>query len=74
VDDKALVERITQLVSEEQRLQEQPGHDPARLREVEVMLDQCYDLLRQRRAHEEFGVNPDQAQARDPETVERYWQ
>jgi hypothetical protein len=74
VDDKTLIDRITQLVAEEQRLQEQPKHDPARLREVEVMLDQCWDLLRQRRSREEFGLNPDAAQARDPDTVERYWQ
>jgi hypothetical protein len=74
VDDKTLIERISQLVAEEQQLQDKPGHDPARLREVEVMLDQCWDLLRQRRSREEFGLDPDAAQARDSETVERYLQ
>ena len=74
MDDKTLLERITSLVSEEQKLAETPGHDPQRLREVEVMLDQCWDLLRQRRGREEFGENPDEASARDPSTVEEYWQ
>jgi len=74
VDDKQLLERITALVSEEQQLAEKPEHDPARLREVEVMLDQCWDLLRQRRAKEEFGENPDSAQVRGPSTVEGYQQ
>jgi predicted nuclease with TOPRIM domain len=43
-----------------------------RLRTVEVELDQCWDLLRQRRARREFGDNPDEAQVRDPRTVEGY--
>jgi len=38
------------------------------------MLDQLWDLLRQRRGREEFGQNPDEAKARDAETVEKYWQ
>ena len=74
MDDKQLIERITALVSEEQQLGETPDHDPARLHEVEVMLDQCWDLLRQRRAREEFGENPNAAQARDASTVEGYQQ
>jgi hypothetical protein len=41
---------------------------------VEVELDRCWDLLRQRRAREEFGQDPDDAQVRDADTVERYWQ
>ena len=74
MDDRTLIERITQLVAEEQRLQEEPNHDPNALREVEVTLDQLWDLLRQRRGREEFGLNPDAATARDPNTVERYIQ
>jgi hypothetical protein len=74
VDDKTIIEHITELVSEEQRLHEQPHHDKERLHEVEVMLDQLWDLLRQRRSREEFGLNPDAALERDPETVERYRQ
>ena len=74
MDDRTLIERINQLVAEEQRLQEQPHHDRNRLQELNVMLDQCWDLLRQRRAREEFGMNPNEAEARDGETVEKYWQ
>jgi Protein of unknown function (DUF2630) len=48
--------------------------DEQRLREVEIELDRCWDLLRQRRAREEFGMDPDEAKARDADTVERYWQ
>jgi hypothetical protein len=74
VDDRTLIEHITQLVAEEQKLQEEPDHDPARLRDIEVSLDQLWDLLRQRRSREEFGLNPDEADERDPSTVERYLQ
>ncbi len=74
MDDKQLLERINQLVAEEQDLQETPHHDPGRLSEIEVMLDQCWDLLRQRRARREFGLNPDEAEPRDTSTVERYYQ
>jgi hypothetical protein len=48
--------------------------DADRLRAVEVELDQCWDLLRQRRALREAGVNPDNASARGPGTVENYLQ
>jgi hypothetical protein len=74
VDDHTLIDRINELVAEEQQLQEQPHHDAERLREVEVMLDQLWDLLRQRRSREEFGLNPDEAEPRPPDTVERYLQ
>jgi hypothetical protein len=74
VDDRTLIEHITALVAEEQKLQEKPDHDPARLRDIEVSLDQLWDLLRQRRSREEFGLNPDEADERDPSTVERYLQ
>ena len=74
MDNNALLERITSLVAEEQRLHETPGHDKTKLREIEIALDQCYDLLRQRRARREFGDDPDAAATRDPEIVERYLQ
>ena len=74
MDDQTLIERITKLVTEEQQMLETPGHDTHRLREVEVMLDQCFDLLRQRRARREFGEDPDAAEPRDPGTVEGYIQ
>jgi hypothetical protein len=46
--------------------------DRARLRQVETLLDQCWDLLRQRRAKREFGQNPGEARARDPKTIKNY--
>ena len=51
--------------------------DPARherLEAVKVELDRCWDLLRQRRAREEFGLEPDDASLRGAETVEGYEQ
>jgi Protein of unknown function (DUF2630) len=74
MDDAALIQRINQLVAEEEALQERPDHDVDRLRNLEVMLDQCWDLLRQRRARREFGLDPDGASPRDPTTVENYEQ
>jgi uncharacterized protein DUF2630 len=84
MSDETIAARIESLVAEEQQLRrkeeadsENPDRletDQERLRAVEVELDRCWDLLRQRRAREEFGMDPDQAQARDADTVERYWQ
>ncbi len=74
MDDAALIARINELMSEEQTLQESPEHDAARLQKLEVTLDQCWDLLRQRRARREFGLDPDGAAARDADTVENYKQ
>ena len=48
--------------------------DRDRLRTVEIELDRCWDLLRQRRAREEFGLDPDDASARGADTVENYEQ
>jgi hypothetical protein len=82
--DESITARIESLVTEEQQLrrreqadsndEEQLEADRERLRSVEVELDRCWDLLRQRRAKEEFGQEPEDAQARDADTVERYWQ
>lgn len=74
MDDAALTQRINELVTEEETLLETPNHDAARVRELEVMLDQCWDLLRQRRAKREFGLDPEAAAARDTTTVEGYQQ
>jgi hypothetical protein len=82
MDDQNLLERIRQLMDEEQQLRDAHGAgdhpldsgERRRLRALEAQLDQCWDLLRQRRAREEFGQNPDEAEVRPPETVERYWQ
>ena len=80
--DENLSARIERLVAEEHdlRSREQTDDagalekDAARLRAIEVELDVCWDLLRQRRALRDAGENPAQARARDPDTVERYWQ
>lgn len=84
MSDESIAARIEKLVSEEHDLQhreqddrrepEQLEADQERLRAVEIELDRCWDLLRQRRAREEFGQNPDEAQPRDADTVERYLQ
>ena len=72
MDDAELIQRINDLVAEEEALQETPNHDVERVRELELMLDQCFDLLRQRRAKREFGEDPDTAHSRDVGTVKRY--
>jgi hypothetical protein len=84
MSDESIAARIESLVSEEQILrrreqldskdEEQLEADQQRLRTVEVELDRCWDLLRQRRAREEFGQDPDEAEVRDADTVERYLQ
>ena len=81
MDDNALLSRINELVTEEERLLESSrgtdglgDADDARLKAVEVALDQCWDLLRQRRAKRHAGDNPDEAHVRDAATVEGYQQ
>jgi hypothetical protein len=80
LDDREIVARITKLVDEEHHLEQThagkglAAPDAERLRSIEVQLDQCWDLLRQRRARREYGQNPDEAVVRDPSTVERYQQ
>ena len=75
MSDKSILEHITSLVSEEHRLRSGPGPaqaDAGRLRHVTEQLDQCWDLLRQRRAKREFGDDPGEAKLRDVGTIERY--
>ncbi|HSK97346.1 MAG TPA: DUF2630 family protein [Euzebyales bacterium] len=79
MDDGQILERISALVEEEERLRERKesplsSEELRRVEQIEVSLDQCWDLLRQRRARREFGDNPDTADVRDPDTVERYVQ
>jgi hypothetical protein len=80
MDDKEINHRIQQLVDEEHELfhrGSEGGLDETerqRLDSLQVALDQCWDLLRQRRALREFGRDPDEARVRDPETVENYLQ
>ena len=75
--DKTVLERIQDLVDEEHQLYEQGDMDDEvrrKLADVEVELDQCWDLLRQRRAKREFGEDPSQARVRPEEVVENYEQ
>ena len=80
MDDRQLMDRIGALVEEEHTLERQAtgaGLDEgeeARLRELEVQLDQCWDLLRQRRARRDAGQDPDSAAVRPENTVEGYLQ
>jgi Protein of unknown function (DUF2630) len=80
VDDPRIHATIEDLVAEEHELwqRESAGtasdDDRRRLEELKVSLDQCWDLLRQRRARREMGENPDDAAVRDPDVVERYQQ
>jgi len=75
--DETVLGKIESLVHEEQQLYGHPsrsGDDQARLDRIQVELDQCWDLLRQRRARREFGQDPDGAKVRPPSVVERYEQ
>jgi hypothetical protein len=75
MDDTDILRRITSLMNEEHALRSGTAPtDHERLTDVEEMLDQCWDLLRQRRARREFGDDPDQASPRDTGTVEGYRQ
>jgi len=80
MNDDQIRTAIDRMVAEEheRRTQRERGPldeaDARRLRELAESLDQCWDLLRQRRARREFGLDPDDVGVRDPETVERYRQ
>jgi hypothetical protein len=77
VDEKDILSRIHTLVEEEHQLREGTEHTDeqrARITELETSLDQCWDLLRQRRAKRQYGEDPDEAQARPEPEVERYLQ
>jgi hypothetical protein len=69
-----ILQRIRSLVDEEHHLREGQGVDRDRLRHIEEQLDQCWDLLRQRRARREFDQDPGEATARSTDTVENYLQ
>jgi hypothetical protein len=75
--DLPVLGHIDGLVKEEERLYakgELTDDDRDRLAKIKVELDQCWDLLRQRRALREFGRDPDQAKVRPPNVVENYEQ
>jgi len=73
--DQPVLHHIERLVSEEHELYNQGAvaeEDRSRLAKIQVVLDQCWDLLRQRRARREFGQDPKGAQMRPPDVVEDY--
>ena len=84
MSDESIAARIEGLVAEEHELRNREQADSThvdrleadkdRLRQVEVELDRCWDLLRQRRALRDAGGDPEDAQVRDADTVERYQQ
>lgn len=80
MDDLEVVRRINELADEEHGLERAHAGTPLgddelrRLRAVEVALDQCWDLLRQRRARRGAGIDPDDATVRPADTVEGYKQ
>ena len=81
MDDKEIMAHIDELIQTEHQLRGQLAagelssqQERERLRSAEDALDQCWDLLRQRRARREFGENPEEAQLRPGGEVEGYLQ
>jgi hypothetical protein len=81
MDDKQILGHIDELIRSEHELraklaagQLSSGEEQARLRSTEEALDQCWDLLRQRRARREFGEDPGESDARPASEVEGYLQ
>ena len=81
MDDKEILAHIDDLIRTEHELREQLAagrlssvQEREQLKAAEEALDQCWDLLRQRRARREFGVNPNDAAARPASEVESYQQ
>jgi hypothetical protein len=81
MDDKEILGRIDGLMKTEHELRSRLAageltteQEHAELKAAEEALDQCWDLLRQRRARREFGEDPGDAKARPVPEVENYWQ
>jgi Protein of unknown function (DUF2630) len=84
MSDESIANQIEALVAEEHELRKREESDSKdvdkleadqqRLRNVEIELDRCWDLLRQRRALRDAGADPDQAHVRAADTVEGYRQ
>jgi len=73
--DRTVLSHIERLVAEEKRLYAKgvvSDSERARLNQIDIELDRCWDLLRQRRALREFGRNPDEAEVRPANVVENY--
>ena len=80
MEDPQIHGAIDRMVEEEHQLWEREAageaseSDRQRLAELRVSLDQCWDLLRQRRARRDAGQSPEGAELRSPDVVERYQQ
>lgn len=81
MDEKDILSKIQSLVDREHELRSEreagtikPDREHAQLKQLEEALDQCWDLLRQRRARREYGQDPDRASARSVDEVEHYLQ
>jgi uncharacterized protein YjaG (DUF416 family) len=77
MNDRNILNHIEELVAEEQRLfakSDISDDERKKLKDIEVELDQYWDLLRQRRALRDAGKDPDDAELRGPDTVENYEQ
>jgi hypothetical protein len=78
MSDEDVLGAINRLAAEEHDLFQREGRgeasdaDRERMRQLEVQLDQCWDLLHQRRARRSAGLDPDEASVRDAGTVEGY--
>jgi hypothetical protein len=78
MEDQKVIDRINELAREEHELFERESRGEAsdrdrdRMQRLEVTLDQCWDLLHQRRARRDAGLDPDAAAVRDEKTVEGY--
>jgi Protein of unknown function (DUF2630) len=78
MDDRQVIDRINEIAHEEHALWEKEAKGEAtdtereQLQQLGVTLDQCWDLLHQRRARRAAGQDPDRATVRDPRTVEGY--
>jgi hypothetical protein len=73
--DESVLSQIEKLAEEEQALYSHEELEPQaqkRLQQIQIQLDQCWDLLRQRRALREFGKDPDEAEVRPAKVVEDY--
>jgi hypothetical protein len=80
MDDSIILQKVSDLTDEEKRLEDSHEHEAlsgeklARLRAIEIELDQCWDLLRRRRARRAAGLNPDGTGVRSESVVENYEQ
>jgi len=81
MDEQQILDQVNSLVGEEHQLRQRrqageldSGEEQARLQQLEQALDQCWDLLRQRWARQEFGQDVTEAKVRPVSEVESYWQ